>query len=103
MAAASRAFKSGSGPPSLAATMISRTSLTTTWPFFCALASRPACFHCAPIDNAEVATGRPQNPNIKVQDCETARPEAFWCNSQLHMKLGFVTAIVPELSFADVL
>src|SRR5450432_3147883 len=44
-----RALRSGSAPPSLAATMISRTSLTTIWPFLCALASRPACFHCAPI------------------------------------------------------
>src|SRR5437870_3847879 len=47
-AAARRALRSGSAPPSLAATMISRTSLTTIWPRFCALASRPACFHCAP-------------------------------------------------------
>src|SRR3954465_5624529 len=29
--------------------MISRTNFTTIWPFLCALASRPACFHCAPI------------------------------------------------------
>jgi hypothetical protein len=28
--------------------MSSRTSLAVIWPFFCALASRPACFHCAP-------------------------------------------------------
>src|SRR5438067_13864861 len=49
MAAASRGLDSASGPPSLAATAISRTSLLTSWPFFCALASRPACFHCAPI------------------------------------------------------
>src|SRR5450432_3021177 len=49
-----RALSSGSAPPSLAATMISRTSLTTIWPFLCALASRPACFHCAPIRFATV-------------------------------------------------
>src|SRR3954471_22252269 len=48
-AAARRGFVSASAPPSLAATMISRTSFTTIWPFLCALASRPACFHCAPI------------------------------------------------------
>src|SRR5688500_13496461 len=48
-AAASRAFKSGSAPPNFAATMISRTNLTTIWPRFCAFASRPACFHCAPM------------------------------------------------------
>src|SRR4051812_34748781 len=51
MAAARRGLSSGSGPPSLAATMISRTSLLTNWPFFCALASRPACFHCAPMQD----------------------------------------------------
>src|ERR1019366_6994758 len=48
-----RALRSGSAPPSLAATMISRVSLTTIWPFLCALISRPACFHCAPINFCE--------------------------------------------------
>src|SRR5437870_894187 len=48
-AAYSRALRSGSDPPSFAATMISRTSLPMTWPRFVALATRPACFHCAPM------------------------------------------------------
>ena len=57
-AAARRGFRSGSAPPSLAATMISRTSLATIWPFFCALASRPACFHCAPMRTTTVKNPR---------------------------------------------
>ena len=47
IAPASRAFVSGSAPPSLAATMISRTSLTTICPRFCA-GFRPACFIVRP-------------------------------------------------------
>jgi hypothetical protein len=39
--------------------MISRTSFTTICPRFCALASRPACFHCAPIE-------RPVSPGIAL-------------------------------------
>src|SRR5213596_1219415 len=50
-AAARRALRSGSGPPSLAATRISRTTLPMTWPRLVAFATRPACFHCAPTQS----------------------------------------------------
>jgi hypothetical protein len=34
--------------------------LTTIWPFLCALISRPACFHCAPMsfDSVEKFCGQ---------------------------------------------
>src|SRR5476649_923616 len=64
-----RALRSGSAPPSLAATMISRTSLTTIWPFLCALISRPACFHCAPINFVERGqTNKLPNPPQRIVD-----------------------------------
>src|ERR1035437_8082515 len=44
-----RAFRSGSAPPALAATTISLASLPNTCPRLRALASRPFCFHCAPM------------------------------------------------------
>src|SRR5208283_5333199 len=47
--------------------MISRTSLAVIWPFFCALISRPACFHCAPI-------GRPVWKEKRVDSMQIARP-----------------------------
>src|SRR5438046_1172518 len=49
MAACRRAFRSGSDPPALTATMISFASLPKSWPRFSALISRPFCFHWAPM------------------------------------------------------
>src|SRR5437867_8794375 len=48
-AAASRAFNSGSAPPILAATMISRTSLPVFWPFLSEATARLACNHWRPM------------------------------------------------------
>src|SRR5206468_2817181 len=48
-AAASRAFNSGSAPPILAATMISRTSLPVFCPFLSEATARLACNHWRPM------------------------------------------------------
>src|SRR5687767_3773925 len=52
--AKSRGLPAGSPPPSLAATVISFTSLPTTWPFLRLTIARFACSHWRPIRRQDI-------------------------------------------------
>jgi hypothetical protein len=54
--------------------MISRTSLAVIWPFFCALISRPDCFHCAPIGFGQCGkTGLPIQRKLRAKQQPKAK------------------------------